>query len=301
MNTLYVLLPSLARFETVPGMRQWLVRGDAMEAGDTDELAAASCFHGMDAAVPAAALIREHLRGDAGGGLWLCADPAYVKPDMTGARVLACGSLDLAADEAAALADGLRPLFGEQDMRLETTLPQRWHLRLPAGTALPRWHNPGQILGDDLARHLPEGDAGRRWRRLFNEAQILLHQHPVNRRREQQGKMPANSLWLWGGGTLPRRIASDVQRVYADDLLPVSLARRAGVDVQPVDAFDANQVLPSSTLLDLGRSGSPQECMDMLRDMLHKRRTDALVLHFADGERWRIRRGQRWRFWRRAP
>jgi hypothetical protein len=36
--------------------------------------------------------------------------------------------------------------------------------------------------------------------RLMSEAQMLLHQHPVNHERELRGEPLANSLWLWGGG-----------------------------------------------------------------------------------------------------
>jgi hypothetical protein len=31
---------------------------------------------------------------------------------------------------------------------------------------------------------------------------MLLHAHPINRRRESQGRSTCNGLWFWGGGTL---------------------------------------------------------------------------------------------------
>lgn len=300
MSTLHVLLPPLARFESLPDVQRRLSRADALDAGATSELAASTYFSWPGTNLPVAALMREHLAGDAGDAVWLCADLAHVQPDMTGARMLACGNLDLQREEAEELARPLRPLFGDSGMRLETTLPSRWHLRLPPGAPVPAFDTPGDVLGDDLIRHLPEGDDARRWRQLFNEAQILLHQHPLNQRRVQQGKMPADSLWLWGGGSLPGWVRSDLRQVHADDLLPVALAKRAGIDVQPLEAFDAERRVSADTLLDLGRAGSPQACADMLFGMLRRRRVGALILHFAGGERWRITRGQRWRFWRRG-
>ncbi|HET6587258.1 MAG TPA: phosphoglycerate mutase [Oleiagrimonas sp.] len=300
MNTLHALLPSLARFDSLPVMQRMLARGDSLTPGATGEQAISSYFDWPGTTLPVAALVREHLAGDAGDAVWLCADLAHIQPDMTGARILACGSLDVDPAEAEALAKPLRPWFGDSGLRLEITTPARWHLRLPSGAILPAFDSPGDVLGDDLIRHLPEGDAGRRWRQLINETQILLHQHPLNRQRQQQGRMTVNSLWLWGGGSLPMWIKSDLQRVYADDLLPVSLARRAGVEVLPLEAFDDNRRLAGDTLLDLGRSGAPEGCADMLFGMLRQRRIHSLVLHFAGGERWRITRGQRWRFWRRG-
>ncbi len=300
MSTLQVLLPPLSRFESLPEVAHRLARADALPDGASGELAASDSFHWPGADLPVAALMREQSVGDAGDAVWLSADPAHVKPDMTGARMLACGSLDITADEAEALSAPLRPLFGDSGMRLETTSPSRWHVRLTANSPLPPFSHPGDVLGDDLANHLPEGDDGRRWRQLFNEVQILLHQNPVNRQREQRGQIPVNALWFWGGGRLPAWIKSDVRQVYADDRLPRVLARQAGIGAQALQAFDAGERLASDTLLDLGRSGSPQACSDMVFGMLQKRRVDALILHFAGGERWRMTRGQRWRFWRRA-
>jgi hypothetical protein len=299
MAMLYALLPSLARVEALDDVRPRLARADRLESGASGELAATACFSWTADNVPAGALTREHLAGDAGEAVWLCADPACVEADMDSARMLACGSLDLAQEQAEELARPLRPLFGDNGMRLEVTSPSRWHLRLPAGSPLPAFDPPATTLGDDLISHLPAGDDGRRWRRLFNEAQILLHQNPVNRARRQAGKMPANSLWLWGAGRLPTRVTSDVRQIYADEVLTLVLARQARVDAFPVDAFEPDRPLPADTLLDLGRSGAPHESMELVLGMLERRRADILIVHFAGGERWRLTRGQRWRLWRK--
>lgn len=300
MSTLYALLPPRSRFDALPDMQQWLTRGDKLDSGACGEQAASSYFQWPGRNLPAAALMREHLKQDAGDASWLCLDLAHVRPDMTGARMLACGDLDLSREDAEALARPLRPLFGDLGMRLETTLPSRWHLRLPKDAPLPVFDTPAEVLGDDLIRHLPEGDAGRRWRQLFNETQIVLHQHPLNREREQHARMPANSLWPWGGGVSPGWVKAGVDAVFADDLLPIALAGRAGIPVQPLKTFDVDRNITRDTLLDLGRSSSPQACMGLLVGMLQHRYAQALVLHFAGGERWRITRWQRWRFWRRG-
>lgn len=302
MSTLTVLLPPLSRFAEHAGLQRWLQRGDRLETGASGELAASGCFTWPGGGpLPAAALLREHLCHDAGDTTWVCLDLAHVTPDMTGVRMLACGDLDVDADEAEALARPLRPLFGDFGMRLETTRPSRWHLRLPGASPLPAFSTPGDALGDDLARHLPAGDAGRRWRQLINETQILLHQSPMNHRRAEQGRMVVNSLWPWGGGRLPARFGAGVAAVHADDLLPAALATRAGIPLCSLNTFDATRRVAVDTLLDLGRSSAPQACVAMLSDLLQRRRVQALVLHFAGGERWRITRGQRWRFWRRGP
>ncbi|HET7266886.1 MAG TPA: phosphoglycerate mutase [Oleiagrimonas sp.] len=300
MSTVSVLLPALARFQSLHDFQRRLLRADVLERGATHELATSHYFHWAESPLPAAALMREHLAHDAGDHAWLCAELAHIKPDMTGARMLACGSLDVSRDDADALAAALQPLFDDRGMALQTTLPARWHVRLPDPLQVPALDPPGDVLGDDLIRHLPEGDAGKPWRQLLNEVQIVLHQHPINQARAGQGKPAINSLWLWGGGRLPAQVQSDVQVVHGDDLLLASLASAAGVTHYPLTDFRVDAKVEADTLLDLGRSGEPAACRDLLFELLDDKRTDTLALHFADGERYRLRRGQRWRLWRRG-
>src|SRR3546814_5998711 len=56
------------------------------------------------------------------------------------------------------------------------------------------------VCSSDLIHDLlPAGNDGRRWRAVLNEAQIVLHNHPVNAERVRSGRMPVNSLWFHGG------------------------------------------------------------------------------------------------------
>src|SRR5699024_12057764 len=82
--TVHVLLPALARFESLDGFARRLARADRLPPGAANELAAGDCFHWPGDGFPAAALVREHVAHDAGEDAWLCADLAHVKPDMTG-------------------------------------------------------------------------------------------------------------------------------------------------------------------------------------------------------------------------
>jgi hypothetical protein len=50
---------------------------------------------------------------------------------------------------------------------------------------------------------MPAGRDGARIRSLMNEIQMLLHEHPVNRRRERARQLPVNGWWLWGFGDAP--------------------------------------------------------------------------------------------------
>ena len=49
-----------------------------------------------------------------------------------------------------------------------------------------------------------------------------------------KGLLPINSLWLWGAGALPPRIAADFDGVWSNHPLATGLARAAGVPTHPV-------------------------------------------------------------------
>src|SRR5690606_2995729 len=169
-------------------------------------------------------------------------DPAWVRPDINGARLLACGEdLQLTGEDSAALLPALRLLFGNSGFPIDAPHPARWYLRLPLDTELPVFPPPAEALGTDLAEQLDDdGPAARRWRALMTEAQIVLHNHPWNPRRAAAGLKPVNSLWLWGGGVLPGRVESRHRTVASAEEELQALAAAAGAQtVAPAAAFDA--------------------------------------------------------------
>ncbi len=294
---LHVLLPTFARCGHEPALRAWLVRGDRLDDAPHGYLAALTAhFRWPSGPLPAGALSRQALHGDAADDTWLCAEPAFVQPDMTGARMLACGTLDLTAEEADALARPLRPLFGDLGFLLETSTPARWHVRLPRDAQPPAFASPDQVLGDDLLAHLPQGKAQATWRSLFNETQILLHQNPVNAERRARGQMPVNGLWLWGGGRLPAWVTADVASLYSRDPLARTLAAQAKVEAFAPGDFDPGQG-SGDALLDLESGFDAAVHVPRLAAAL--RRHGELTLSFASGERVRYLRRHRWRLWRR--
>ncbi|HEV2682282.1 MAG TPA: phosphoglycerate mutase [Rhodanobacter sp.] len=298
--SLQLWLPALAHFEPGHPLREWLARADRLTDGNAGYLGGlGDYFQGIDTSLPAAAITREFLAGDAADATWLSADPAWVQPDMNGVRLLACGQLQLNMDEAQTLAVPLRPVFDEAGMQLEISTPDRWHLKLPANISLPSFAAPEQALGEDLSQHLPQGTEGRRWRVLLNEIQVLLHQHPLNAERRARGLAPVNSLWLWGGGSLPVPLKSHLHGVISDDLLLRALAARADTAQQlrtpeSVTAATAGWLID---LQDLPTSDIASRWWPTLQPLLSRQVT---VLHFASAERWQRKPWHRWRVWRGA-
>ncbi|WP_329743088.1 phosphoglycerate mutase [Dyella sp. A6] len=297
---LEVWLPALERFSPAHPLQALLARADRLDNGP------AGYMQGLDgyfeagvSPLPVAALTRELLASDAGTATWLCADPAWVQPDMSGARLLACGRMPLSMDEAVAFADALQPVFEEAGMRLEVSTADRWHVRLPQGLDLPVFASPEQALGEDLYTHLPQGSEGRRWRVLFNEAQVLLHQHPLQSVRAAHGLPPVNSLWLWGAGVLPARVRTSLAGVIGDDLLLQSLAKQAGVP-HAGRTPEALAAAAAGWLVDLQDLPVDEIASGMATALQAQARRQPVRLAFASGERWLHRPSHRLRFWRRT-
>jgi hypothetical protein len=175
---------------------------------------------------------------------------------------------------------------------------------LPRESRLPDFVAPEFALGDDIFAHLPQGDAGRQWRRLMSEAQVILHNHPVNAARAAAGKIVVNSLWFWGGGALPDHVRTAHTSVISSDVLLQSLASSAGVATPSADdEFDV--AAGRGALLDLRelrRAGSLER--NGIVPALHGIRLGKIAglrLDFGDGHVVDYRHAHRWRFWRRGP
>lgn len=290
-------LPDLGRFDPSHPVRTLLHKGDGLAPGAKGYLAGLAERFVVPGGLPAAALTRELIAGDAADASWLCADPAWVQPDLNGVRLLACGQMQLSLEEAQALAKPLKPVFGDAGMILEVSSPDHWHLRLPTEAPLPDFAAPEQALGEDLFEHLPQGADGRRWRVLINEVQVILHQHPLNTERRTRGMPPINSLWLWGGGRLPAVVRTTLAGVIGDDVLLGALAKRAGVALFARSASTVEAAAPG-WMIDLQDLPVDEIATTWWSSMQTLAQRQPLQLSFASGERWLNRPWHRMRFWR---
>jgi len=288
--TLTLLLPELSRVERTPRLLHWLARGDRLpDAKPGREALLRESFEFIGTSLPVAALTRSLDANDAADALWLRADPAFAMADAVTGRLMACGEIGLSQFESDELARALRPLFGDAGFALEPTKTSRWYLRCPTGARLPRFAPPASVLGDDLMLHLPSGDNERQWRHLFNEAQIILHNHAVNARRARRDAVPANTVWFWGAGKLPEWVRTSFTRVASDDEVTIALAKLAKIPLVERKAALAELAADESVLIDATVMPEPGAA-----------KFKSIDLRFASGERIRYKSWHRLRFWRRA-
>jgi len=252
--------------------------------------------------IAVAALTRQRDVGDAARWGWLRCDPAHLRADLAHGRMLACGDLGLRPAEVEQLTAALRPLFGDEGMTLSAPHPTRWYLQVAAEARMPEFVPPAKVLGDDVLAHMPQGDEGKRWCRLLNEAQVILHNHPINAERAEHGQLAANSLWFWGAGVLPDHVSAPNLRIASHDVLVSALARQArATQSEPfagalLQAHGPN-VVDLIGLRDVAELAEPW--LERAFAALAKGNYQRLCLDFADGARRHWQSSDRYRFWRR--
>ncbi|MBX3651388.1 MAG: hypothetical protein KF771_08430 [Burkholderiales bacterium] len=192
-------------------------------------------------------------------GWWLRADPVHLQLQRNHTRLLAAPALTLDAQEAAALAATLNAHFSGESLELLTPQPARWYFRQDETTGLAA-PTLGSLAGRPVPRNPLAGSRASHWHRVLTEAQMLLHEHPVNQAREARGLPAANSLLLWGGGRKPAVPGRHFSQLWSDDPLAIALALQAGAE---------HQQAPASAALWLGQRPDPAGRHLLMLDRAH--------------------------------
>lgn len=62
---------------------------------------------------------------------------------------------------------------------------------------------PYKIHCKPFREYLPEGDGESKLRSLIEDSYEILDNHPINRKRRDEGHLAANMIWFWGESRLP--------------------------------------------------------------------------------------------------
>jgi hypothetical protein len=178
---------------------------------------------------PVAALTYEFDGGTPGDDYWLRADPVHLLAHRDRLTLLDTGTVKPSVEDAAELTALLNRHFEADDLAFHAPTPERWYLRAPGAPRLST-REISQSAGRDVAGALPTGEDALPWRRALTEMQMLLHEHPVNQRREARGELTINSLWLWGGGRRTAVPGQHFSHVAGENALALALAARAGIE-----------------------------------------------------------------------
>ena len=106
--------------------------------------------------------------------------------------------------ESRELVETLQKELGRSEVEFYAGVGYRHLMVWRGGKDAMRTTPPHDITGKAIIDSLPSGDGADMLNNLMNHAQMVLHGHPINVRRKEQGHLPANSVWLWGHGKTPR-------------------------------------------------------------------------------------------------
>ena len=106
--------------------------------------------------------------------------------------------------EARELVESLQKELGSPEIEFHAGVGYRNLMVWRGGKDGMRSTPPHDISGKSILDALPSGDGADMLNNIMNHAQMVLHTHPVNLKRKEQGDLPANSVWLWGHGKTPR-------------------------------------------------------------------------------------------------
>ncbi len=222
-----------------PALSRLLAAGGSPAIEDDGLLASAcrTCGIAKQSDWPVAPWLARAAGIDPERAYWLCAEPATLSVGQDDVRLSGLVD-DLAAPDAQSLLAAVNAHFAADGARFFAPTPTHWFVRIEQAQRLTT-RPPEAALGASLFAFLPAGADAARWRRWQNELQMLLFEHAVNRRREQERLAPVNSIWLWGGGTDQQRPAP-AAAIFADQGHVRDLACGSAIDVASVPAhFDA--------------------------------------------------------------
>lgn len=232
------------------------------------------------------------------------ADPVHLAADRDQLVMLPLSALQVQPDEGSMFSQTFNHMYGAEGYWLETPHPERWYLRSPVSFRCVT-HDPALVVGQSVFELMPSGEDGQRLRRLMNEVQMLLHEHPLNQAREKHCCTAINSLWIWGGGRLPESPAVGCIGVRTDSPLVAGFARFAGSQCH---GWPAGLDVPSVTVPQLVavRCTTAAEITTLeervaapLLEALRRGNASGILIYPGNGRSYRATPASLRKFWRR--
>lgn len=111
---------------------------------------------------------------------------------------------DISTPEAAEIIKSVEEHFGNEIFRFYSGVQYRHCLIVKNGTTdLGNMTPPHDISGRVVGEYLSKSENAKDLINMMKESYDFLMKHPVNIKRMSEGKLPANSIWLWGEGKKP--------------------------------------------------------------------------------------------------
>jgi len=131
--------------------------------------------------------------------------------------------------EAAELLETLQRRVDGTGVRFHPGVSYRHLMVWPGGSDGVDTTPPHDIHGRKITEFLPKGDGAELLLELMEISREVFADHPVNRTRIREGRLPGNSIWLWGQGKAPRMVPfRDLHGLSGSVIAAVDLIRGIG-------------------------------------------------------------------------
>ncbi len=127
---------------------------------------------------------------------WLFADPVHLSIEGLGVVAQGPYALDIRCDEAEGFCRALNEQFVSEDLHFYPLATGQWLVGASQPVAVETTPLLVQV-GKPIDGDLPRGEGRDIWLSRFNLSQMVLHEHPLNRVREAEGKRVVNGVWFW--------------------------------------------------------------------------------------------------------
>ncbi len=201
-------------------------------------------------------------------GTWFLLHPVHIHIARDHLVLTDRRRLPLSEGESRALFELAKPTFDAAGMPLVYGDAGTWFVRADAWLGLLT-ASPDAACGHNVDIWMPKGPGERAWRKLQNEVQMEWHDNRINQERETRREQPVNSLWLWGGATLPMPLKPMATQdgstsfdalppqseafVLLDALSEPALAEDWGLWLERLHALEAAWFAPMLAALQSGR------------------------------------------------
>ena len=107
---------------------------------------------------------------------------------------------NLSSEESGVLLQGLQEQIGDSPVRFYPGEGPNNLMVIKSAPFSETLNPPMELIGEGIRQFMPEGEEFKELVYVMNQAQIILHNHPYNRKRQREGNDTVNSIWLWGNG-----------------------------------------------------------------------------------------------------
>ncbi|MAJ91162.1 MAG: hypothetical protein CMF40_03125 [Legionellales bacterium] len=156
-------------------------------------------------------------------GIWVRVDPVYVNTDGNRLKLSDSSQFTLTQHDALEFATRINKLLEIYNITIEVPCPSRWYVKLNEDIEL-RTTPIDSVVGNDILPFMPKGNNRINIDQLINDIQMTLHDLEINTKREQENKLPINSIWFWGYGKLPSSLERNWSTVFGDEILSEGLS-----------------------------------------------------------------------------